>query len=307
MARVQVFAQFAWVLLLLAVPVYAQPRPPRGGPGPGPGSGPGGELRGLGGERDPFFDAMREVFQDAPHKELFDLVNRSEVRQEIGLASDAASKVKDNVHDAMREVFSLRDKQERLTKDQYKEKIRNALTPFEKESYKILEEHGNFDRLLGIYAQARKYRAILNDKVAEKIGLDGVALDRFRRERAEYGRTLWEETRDLVDKAIRNNPPGAALRPAFGRLFQQAEEKLERRLAELLTDEQKRKFEDLKGVEFKLPPDVFDPRGRRPPHNDHKGPPDDKQKRNDAGGKGDDKEPENKCCDHRGNELLVCR
>ncbi len=297
MARIQVTAQFACVLLLLAIPASAQ-RPRGPGPGPGPG-GPGGNSL--------FFDAMREVFQETPNKELFDLVNHAKIRDEIALSAEYTEQLRDNMHAAMKQVFALRhdsdDLDPKLGKEDIKAKLREAIRPHDDASYKMLEMNSNFDRLLGIYAQARNNRAILIDPVAKKVGIEGAALEQFRKTRTEEGRKLWLETRDAVDRVMRNAPLGVNPRAEIEKLFKQAEEKLDRKLGELLTDEQHAKLEELKGVKFDDLP-VLDRPPRRP--GERNGPPGGEKRREPEEKQHDGNSTETKCAD-RGNEQLVCR
>lgn len=295
MARIQVIAQFACVLLLLAIPASAQrPR----GPGSGPG-GPGGNSL--------FFDAMREVFQETPNKELFDLVNHAKIRDEIALSAEHTEQLRDNLQAAMKKVFALRhdsdDLDPKLSKDDIKAKLREAVKPHDDASYKMLEMNSDFDRLLGIYAQARNNRAILIDPIAQRVGIEGTALEQFRKTRTEEGRKLWLETRDAVDRVMRNAPLGVNPRAEIEKLFKQAEEKLDRKLGELLTDEQHAKLEEIKGVKFDDLP-ILDRPPRRP--GERNGPPGG-EKRHESEEKHDaNSSSESKCAD-RGNEQLVCR
>ncbi len=276
MVRIQVLAQFACLLLWLGCSAHSQPPPrpedPRSGTTHAEHPRPEESRRSESRERDSFFDAMREFL---PHKELFDLVDLAEIRQEIGLSDSDAALIKENVGKSFEALHALRRENEgkTITSDQFKQQVRDAIAPLNQNSYGILEK-ADFKRLLGIYVQARSYRALLNDKVANEIGLEGHALEDFRRTRGEKWQSIMEETREAMMREMRNAPPGAPPnRDTISKLFRQAEEKLDHKLAKELTSEQNAALENLKGVEFKLPahPFNFPPsnrgRGRGgPPH-----------------------------------------
>lgn len=287
MARIQVMAQFACALLLLAIPANAQ-RPPHGP------SGPGGSS---------LFDALREVFQETPNREVFELVNQDSVRREISLSEENAKQLFDTLHEARRKVYSLgRDLDPKLSKEEIKAKLRDTIKPFEDASFEILEKNSDFDRLLGIYAHLRNNRAILIDPVAKKIGIQGAALDELRRTRTVEGRRLWLETREAIDRVMRNAPPEANSRSDIARLVEQSEHKLDHKLGERLTDEQRAKLEELK-VKTELTTRIFDRPPRRP--GERNGPPGEKRHepdpRHHKGNSSDSK------CEDRGEEQLVGR
>ncbi len=224
---------------------------------------------------DPFFEAMREVHRDSSNRELFDLLRDPNVRQEIHLNEADSDQLAANGREAFEAIHAIRKANQDLatSKDELKQQIRAALDPWEAKSFEILEKpEVDFKRLLGIYVQARSYRALLNDKVAEEIGLQGAALDDFRKFRAENWRAIMEDTRHSIEKEIRNTPPGSNPRDAissFSSLRRRAEEMLDKKLASQLTDEQLAALEQLKGVKFDLQPQPFSfPPGRRRGHAD---------------------------------------
>ena len=244
-------------VMLLAHGCIAQsPPPPPGPPGPTPSSAASAEsTRGEDprrGEREAFFDAMREFL---PHKELFDLVKHASVREEIGLSADDAAAIERNVGKSFEAMHDIRRGNEGkvVSADELKGQVRKALAPLNDASYQILEK-ADLQRLLGIYVQARSYRALLNDRVASQIGLEGESLLTFRRTRNESWQTIMEDMREAMKREIRNAPPGVPpSRDAIGRLFKQAEDKLDLKLAQQLSIEQKSKLAELKGAPFDLP------------------------------------------------------
>lgn len=244
------------MLLWLALSAHSQPPPP-----------PDAK------EREAFFEVMREVL---PHKELFDLLDHKSIRAEVDVNDADAETIEDNVRSTFEALRKFRDAEEGklLTPEQLKQKVRETIAPFNQKSYDILEKNAKFDRLLGLYVQARGYRALLNDKIAKKIGLEGEALEKFRELRSETWRGLMEETNDAIKRHLRNTPPGAQPpRNAISDLFRHAEKELEEKLSCSLSDEQKDAFESLKGPQFALPERPFNyGRGRGPGGSKDKGP-----------------------------------
>lgn len=285
MTRNQVLAQFACVLLLLACPAGAQP-PGRGGP-------PGG--------RDPFFEALRDVHMDNPNKELFDLIHHDSVRKEIALSEDSAEKVYQNIHDAVKQIYGIREQMRSegaKTRDELKKQIIEAVAPFDKETYELLQKESKFERLLGIYAQARNYRAALNEHIAQRIGLTDQQLTDFRSERSKIWRSIMEETRQDIQETIRRAGTSDIPRDQVAKIFEHAEHKLDSKLGSLLSKEQREKLEELKGEPFAdLPKRPFDSgrRGGRGP--DGRGPDGRDGGRGDGGRGGHDPEHrrENEC------------
>ena len=273
------------MLLWLALSAHSQPPPP-----------PDAK------EREAFFEVMREVL---PHKELFDLLDHKSVRAELGLDDANAEAIEDNVRKTFEALRKFRDAEEGklLTPEQLKEKVRETIAPFNQKSYDILEKNAKFDRLLGLYVQARGYRALLNDKIAKKIGLEGEALEEFRELRRETWRGLMEETNDAIKRHLRNTPPGAQPpRSAISDLFRHAEKKLEEKLSCSLSDEQKVAFDSLKGAKFDLPEHPFNytGRGRGPGGSKDKGPGEGRSEKG-SGERGPDKRgPDKRGPDKRG-------
>ncbi|MEZ6149759.1 MAG: hypothetical protein R3C09_06515 [Pirellulaceae bacterium] len=222
---------------------------------------------------DPFFEAMREVHRDSSNRELFDLLRDPNVRQEIHLSEADSKQLEANGREAFEAIRAVRKANQDLatSKEELKQQIRAVLDPLEAKSFEILQKpEVDFQRLLGIYAQARGYRALLNDEVAQVIGLQGAALDDFRKFRSDNWRAIMDDTRRSIEKEIRNTPPGSSPREAISSLFRRAEEALDKKLASQLTEEQRAALEQLKGVKFDLQPQPFSfPPGRRRGHADH--------------------------------------
>ncbi len=222
-------------------------------------------------EHEPFFEALREVHVESANRELFELVRHDSIRQEINLSPADAEQIQSNMRQAFKAIFAVRDDNQGkpTSQEDLKQQIRDAIAPLEAESIALLRKpETNFNRLLGLYVQARSYRALMNDQVAEVIGLQGSALDDFRKSRADSWRSIMDDTRRAIEKEIRNNPPGASPRQAISQLLQQAEAKLDEQLASQLSDAQREQLQQLKGEPFPLPERLFS----FPPHRGRGGP-----------------------------------
>ncbi len=218
------------------------------------------------GVRDPFYEALIEVHQESPNKELFDLLNHASIRSEIKLGDEDALKIQENIGGAIRQIIALREQSrgQNKTKDDLKAEIHAAVAPFDESTYELLRKQADFDRLLGIYVQARSYRAALNEQVAAKIDLSGEQLTKYRDARSKAWRKIMEETREEIEKEIRNRDPNEGdPSPAIVKYFEQAEQKLDAKLREELTPAQRAKLVQLKGDSFALPERLFEFPGRR--------------------------------------------
>lgn len=290
MVRIQVLAKCASVLLMLATLAHAQPPAPPAFPSPlgSPSrqrSDEGRhdeEHRGETKAREAWLDAIRQFM---PHKEVFDLVEHASVREEIGLNSEAAPIIEENVGRAFGALHDLRKQYENkdFAKEDFNQAARSAVGPLNQQNYELLGK-ANLPRLLGLYVQARGYRSVLNDRIASEIGLEGEAFEKFRQTRNEIWTAELEQVRDDMRREFRNAPPGVPPdRDAMTKIFKRAEDRLDSKLARELSPSQKVALEELKGPTFALPerPFNFPPppssreRGGRggPPRNDdrHRG------------------------------------
>ncbi len=302
MVRIQVLAQSVCVLLWLACSVNSQSPPPRPD-----GSRPDDPRRSESRERDAFFDAMREFL---PHKELFDLLDHDSIRKEIKLSDADAELIEANVRKTFEALHAIRKEFEGKTPtpEEFKQKVAEAIEPLNKESYEILEKRADFERLLGLYVQARGHRALLNDQVAQKIGLEGQALEGFRKLRSQSWQLLMDDTRDAIKREMRNAPPGKSLpRNAISDLFKLAEKKLEDKLSRELTEEQKNALENLKGVKFPLPEHPFNYPPRNRGRGGSRGPGENGPDKQDADSQSRDHKPECAKCSssHKRSTLRI--
>lgn len=237
--------QAVGLVLCLVCSAVAQP-PPHPGP--------------AGGGRDLFFEALREVHHESPTKEIFDLLEHHEIRQEIGLSEEHAQVIENNVSQAKKKIMALREAKRgsAATKDELKTAISETVAPFDKASLELIEQNADLDRLLGLYVQARNYRAAVNEEIAKRIGMNDQELADFRAARVAAWRTIMEETREDIEKEVRKfGAERGDWRKTVGKLMAQAEQRLDATLAWELEPSQREKLMRLKGEPFELPDDLF--------------------------------------------------
>lgn len=251
------------IALAMLLPTEGMGQPPRrGGPG-----------------RNPFFDAMREAFQEDTHRELFELLYHPPVREHVGLNREDFDQIRDYMKDSMQAIHQLADdsRNSSKSKDELKAEILERTAPFHESAVRLLREKADLERLVQLFVQARGFSSAANGEVAERIELQGEELAKFREARAKLKHRLMNETRREIEKLIHNPPQD--VRERIKKLFEKANEKLDAEIAEHLTDPQKTALETLKGEPFDgLPKRGGDPRhggggrgfdrSRPPPHKD---------------------------------------
>lgn len=214
----------------------------------------------AGGGRNLFFEALREVHHESLTKEIFDLLEYPEIRQEIGLSEAHAEVIENSVSQAKSKLMALHEAKRgtAATKDELKAAISETVAPFDKASLELIEQNADLERLLGLYVQARGYRAAVNDEIAERIGMTPEELADFRAARVRAWRTIMEETRKDIEKAARKLGAGRNdLRKTVHKLMDEAEQRLDATLKWELDPSQRAELEKLKGERFKLPDDLF--------------------------------------------------
>ena len=280
----QITKLLALVMLLCATQAFAQPpqpntqQPKEQQPNEQPSAGrrPGPRP----GERDPFFEAIRDAHRrQAAIREIFDLLRHESVQTEIQLSSEKLMEIQEVFRNSFNSIFELRNelKDSTESKEALVEKILQRQIPFDQKVFSLLRENAKYDRLLGIYVQAREYRAAANEDVASRIGLVGDDLQAFRTARSDIWHRLMDDNRDKIGNLIREGK-----RDEISELFEDAEKRLNEALAMKLTSEQRKALHDLEGQKFELPNRPFDFRGP-PPHGG-------------GGRRGEEPRPKDNCC-----------
>ncbi len=238
-------------------PVGAQP-PGGKNPAPRPGSRPGGQDDEA---RNQFFEAMRDAHRrQIPDREIVDLLRHEVIRKEVGLSDESWEKIQELLRSSMKATWDLRKEvaDDSATKEELVEKILARQATFDQQILALLRDPENlqYERFLGIYVQAREFRAATNEDVANRIGLVGDDLQAYRAARFEIARKLMDDNRDRLGSLLREGQ-----REDISKLFDETEVKLNQALAMKLNSDQRKALENLKGAAFKLPPRPFDFRG----------------------------------------------
>jgi Spy/CpxP family protein refolding chaperone len=227
--------------LVCATTPFALAQGGRGGPG-GPGGFGGGGRAGGGG--------------------LLSLLRMEEVRKELKIDDDQKKELESSskeMQDAMREMFSgfgqrgggggAPDEAARQKMQEGMTKMREMQEKVEDKLEDVLDPK-QMDRLLGLFVQRDEVRSLTNKLVMARLK---ISADQ---------KTKMED----LEKAA-----GDAMRSAFtggGRPDEASREKMratmkenEEKILAVLTDEQKKSMEDLKGAKFEFPAPQFGPGG----------------------------------------------
>jgi hypothetical protein len=221
------------VLGLMAVPAAAQ----QGRRGGGPGGFRGGMGRGGGAA------------------ELMMLLSAPEVRKEVKLSDEgyaAIEKLQQENQEAMRAAFGgfRRDASDEERK-KASEQMTQRMKEMNEKSQALLDEvlpPEGFDRLLGLYVQLRGDSAVTGELVAKKIGL--AEADREKIEQA-----LDKARQDAFAQARQGGGQGGAgFDPEQMRArMEEFRKKSDEAARAAMTDDQKKKLEELKGAKFDFP------------------------------------------------------
>lgn len=212
----------------------------RGGPGGGGQGGPGGG-RGPGG-----FGGggmMGGGFSLGGALDLAGLLRMEEVQKEVGLTADAAQAVSEAIREVMpdmRELFSG-SAEERAAKL----KEPNA------KAQEILDEVLAPDkqkRLMGLYAQQAGVRAVANELIAKEIGLDEAGIAKVKEVTTKAATSMSEKMRE-----VRESGDFAKMRE----MMESSQKETEKAILDVLTDEQEKALEALKGEKFAFPERTF--------------------------------------------------
>lgn len=206
--------------------------PGGGGPGGGGPGGPGGG-RGFGG------GMMGGGFSMGGALDLIGLLRMEEVQKEVGLSAEAAQAARDAMPD-MRELFGA-------SAEDRTAKLKEANT----KAQEVLDEVLSPDkqkRLMGLYAQQAGVRSVTNDLIAKEIGLDtaGIAKVKEATEKAATGmREKFQEVRDSGDFS------------KMREMMEASQKETEKAILDVLSDDQEKALEALKGEKFTFPERTF--------------------------------------------------
>ncbi|GAB5402332.1 MAG: hypothetical protein Aurels2KO_05630 [Aureliella sp.] len=153
--------------------------------------------------------------------------------------------------DIMRKPFDgIRKLKEQYTRkpeslDSLREEIEKLLASSSTEAIEFLGDIDKLDGLIQIYVQHRKASSASSHQVASRIGLDGEALDNFRKEKSREGRKLMEKLNGEMERLIRSRDKDR--RDRMAELFRHASEQHAKALKKHLPKEQQAKLNQLAG------------------------------------------------------------
>ena len=211
---------------------------------------------------DVFFEAMRDAHRHmAPRREVCELILHESIQKEIKLSPEDLKQIQSVIHESFQGTMDLRSeiRDQELSREVLVTKILERQTPFDFKVWELLKQNADFDRLLGIYVQARRFSSVANDEIAARIGLSEVELKNFREFRSKTWHNLMEETGERASALFREGKRWEA-----NKLFAEIDERLNEQLSQQLTDAQRTALKNLEGTKFELPKHPFGMRGTRP-------------------------------------------
>ncbi len=187
--------------------------------------------------------------------QLMGLLNMEEVRQEVGLDNEVWEAIP---VEAKRPDFqALRDASEEERKE-----ILSAANQAAQETLDEVLEPDSQRRLMGLFAQQAGYQAVMNEAIAKEIGLDEAGMAKAQKAAEEAGQSLRDQMREMFQSMRDGGGDREGMREKMAELMKKPGEAIEA----VLSAEQKKKLEELKGEEFEFPrrgPGMFG-RGRGP-------------------------------------------
>lgn len=252
--RITVFSlTMLWIAQVLVAPCHAQRSEGRG-------------RRGSSPNRE-FYDMLGEAMRNDPHREILDLLLHEAVRQHLQLSEEDYEKLVKIGTNSRDQIWGLRDKTPRLTGEELKNEIVKIMDENGSAAFEALGDEKT-KRLEGLYVQQKKTSAAGNPRIAERIGLEGEELDRFQQAHWDLRHRARDEIRPYIERLMQDSNLSLHDRQQkLARLFERSGREIDEALAEKLTEEQRRKLQELMGEPFEdLPPPWMGPGpGRRGP------------------------------------------
>ncbi|MCO8121040.1 hypothetical protein NHH03_04765 [Stieleria sp. TO1_6] len=223
---------FAAILAFSATDVMAQ----RGGrPGGGGFGGPGGGFGGPGGG-----------------VSVVGLLRIDEVRKEIDLEpaqEEALKKIAEDQPRPERPDFDFRDRSDenRAKMEAWMEKMRKERAEAEKKTLEQLEEvlaPAQMERLQEIEVQNMGVAALMNERVAEELKLTDTQKAELKTKSDEAREEMGSKIREIFQSGDREKAREA---------MEESQKEVEKTLMAVLTPEQTKKLETLKGKPFEMP------------------------------------------------------
>ena len=213
----------------------AQQRGQRGG-------GQGGQGRGgPGGGRGGFFGGR----QMGGALALANLLRMEEVRKEVDMDDDVWNAVSDALPN-MRDLFQADEDERTKALAEANEKVKEVLDEV------VTPE--NQRRLMGLLVQQVGNAAAANELIAKEIGLDADGIKKVEAAQEKAGEAMREKMAEMRDGG---NFDFSKMREMMDENRKEADEAI----AKVLSADQKKKLEELKGEKFEFPAQQFGGRG----------------------------------------------
>ncbi len=181
------------------------------------------------------------------------LLRIEQVQKEIELLDDQKAdleKLGEKARAAMQEVFgnfrNLSREEMQQRREEIQQKMQEQQKKLQAELEKILLPH-QLERLEQIRIQLMGIRALEDPEVAEKLNITDAQKEKIRQ--------VQEQAREKMREAFQGMRGGQGQRPdpqAMREQFTKLREQIEKDVLAVLTPEQKKKFEELKGEPFEL-------------------------------------------------------
>ncbi|MFO0946833.1 MAG: hypothetical protein U1D30_12950 [Planctomycetota bacterium] len=219
--------------------------------------------------------------------DLFGLLSAPEVKEALKVTDEEQAYLgilADDVRDKEREFFeSIRDLSEEQRREKFRARMETAearAAETQKQIQEILGEERT-KRLKQIRLQVGGVMALFSPEVSKEVGITDQQRDKVRE--------MFEGARDEMRELFTSSGDDPEARR---KAFDEFRKKQETKVLGILTDEQKAKWESLKGepINFKLDPPGFGPRGRRGDGDGDRGPRDGGRRRSRPNGDAEKKD-----------------
>jgi len=186
------------------------------------------------------------------------LLRMEEVQKEIEIDEDQKAEL-----DKLNEEIRGDGGQNRNFQDLSDEERQKLFQEFQERTQKAEAKLGDIllphqmDRLEQLSIQQRGTAALSDEKVAEKLELTDEQKEKLKTVQEEVGNTMRDEAR----KIFQENQDGGGGGDAFAKLAELRKE-AETKILDVLTDGQKKTFEEMKGEPFEFPRPQFGRGGR---------------------------------------------
>lgn len=216
-------------------------------PGPGHDGGPGGWSNFA------WRRVAEAVRRDGGPLELLPLLHVPEVRKELGLDEEV---FKPKLEAYMAEMQKRLDEDRRQMQGVagvdwsklFSDRMAKENAQFQKFFDELDETQRN--RLIGLFAQARGYRAVSNQLVATKVGLSDEDAAKLRKDIDTIREKTMEESRDRVRHIFDKGGD----RFEFEKLIHENQKKVDAQIERKLSEEQRQNLAALRGKEIAGPP-----------------------------------------------------